>query len=517
MVELKNVTIILKNNGRPLIKDLNVTFNKGDKVAIIGEEGNGKSTLIKFIYDSSLISSYCNFEGQIVKKDIIIGYLEQSLSDEWNDISVCGFFLKENPNDEINYDKYNELSAIFSVLSKFRIDSEFIYSNQKVGTLSGGEKVKIQLAKIIYSNPDVLLLDEPTNDLDIETLEWLEEFINATNVPVIFISHDETLLENTANTILHLEQVKKKSDARHTIEKISYREYVEKRLGMIRKQEQIARKQRAEHQAKMERWRQIYQKVDYQLNTITRADPHGARLLKKKMKSLKSQEKRLEREKQEFLDIPDVEEGIYLDFDSNIYIPNSKNIINLSIEQLTINDKLLSSNIKLVVNGPQHLVIIGRNGIGKTTLLERIYNEIHARTDINVGYMPQYYETIMDPEQTAIDFIKTGSTVSEITKARTFMGCVKFTSEEMTDKIGNLSGGQKAKLLLLKLILQECNVLLLDEPTRNLSPLSNPIIRSVLAHYNGAIISVSHDRKYIDEVCDVVYELTTSGLKLKER
>ena len=129
----------------------------------------------------------------------------------------------------------------------------------------------------------------------------------------------------------------------------------------------------------MERWRQIYQKVDYQLNTITRADPHGARLLKKKMKSLKSQEKRLEREKQEFLDIPDVEEGIYLDFDSNIYIPNSKNIINLSIEQLTINDKLLSSNIKLVVNGPQHLVIIGRNGIGKTTLLERIYNEIHAR------------------------------------------------------------------------------------------------------------------------------------------
>ena len=127
------------------------------------------------------------------------------------------------------------------MLSKFRIDSEFIYSNQKVGTLSGGEKVKIQLAKIIYSNPDVLLLDEPTNDLDIETLEWLEEFINATNVPVIFISHDETLLENTANTILHLEQVKKKSDARHTIEKISYREYVEKRLGMIRKQEQIAR------------------------------------------------------------------------------------------------------------------------------------------------------------------------------------------------------------------------------------------------------------------------------------
>ena len=216
------------------------------------------------------------------------------------------------------------------------------------------------------------------------------------------------------------------------------------------------------------------------------------------------------------MDIPDVEEAIAINFGLNIYLPSGKNILNLNIDNLIMDQRTLASNINLVVNGPQHLVIIGRNGIGKTTLLKHVYDEISGREDINVGYMPQNYDDFMDLEQTAVDFIKTGSQAEDITKARTFMGSMKFTSEEMLSKIKNISGGQKAKLLLLKMILNECNVLLLDEPTRNLSPLSNPVIRNVLANYNGAIISVSHDRKYIDEVCDVIYELTPNGLFLKD-
>lgn len=442
-----------------------------------------------------------------------MGYLEQTLSKEWFNYSVFEYFLKNNPKDEIDCNRYNDLSQVASVLSKLKINSSLLESDQLIGTLSGGEKVKMQLAKLVVNNPDVLLLDEPTNDLDIKTLEWLENFISVSNIPIIYISHDETLLERTANIIIHLEQVKKKSNARHTIENMGYREYVEKRLGIIQKQEQVARKQRAEYQAQMAQWRQVYQKVDYQQETITRADPHGAKLLKKKMKSLKSQQRRLEKNADNFLDIPDVEEVINFDFDNNIYIPNGKIILDLHIPILKINDRILSQNIELKVNGPEHVVLIGKNGIGKTTLFKKIYEIMQDRKDINIGYMPQDYEELINPNITALEFLQEEGSKTEETKVRSFMGNMKFTSEEMLAKIENLSGGQKAKLLLLKMILNNCDVLLMDEPTRNLSPLSNPVIREVLANYKGAIISISHDRKFINEVCDIVYELNENGIK----
>ncbi len=514
MLELRNVSIKIKKNDRFIIDNFNFVLNKGYKVAIIGEEGNGKSTLLKFIYNNKLIDDYCWYEGEVIKRNLKIGFLEQQLNNLWDNTPVFEFFLKNNSNDEIDYDRYTDLAQASSILSKFKINLDLLDSEQLINTLSGGEKVKIQLAKLIINNNDVLLLDEPTNDLDIETLEWLEEFIKLSNIPIMFVSHDETLLERTANVIIHLEQIKRKRSAKHNIEKMGYRDYIEKRLGGIKKQKQIAKKQRADYQIKMEEWRKIYQKVDYQQKTITRADPHGAKLLKKKMKALKSQEKRINKESNEFLDIPDVEEAINFDFNNDIYIPNGKCIIDLNIPKLMIDNKILINNIDLKIYGPIHVILIGKNGIGKTTLLKYIYNEIKNRIDIKVGYMPQNYEDLIDPNLTALNFICPKEEKEAITKARSLMGRMKFTNEEMISLTNDLSGGQKAKLLLLKMILDKCNVLLLDEPTRNLSPLSNPVIREVLANYKGTIFGISHDREFINEVADIVYEVTFNGLKI---
>ncbi len=511
MIEFNDISITLKNNDRKIISNFNFVLHSNDKIAIIGEEGNGKSTLLKTVVNMKEVEEYANVSGN-VKCNYKIGYLEQSLNNDWNNESVINYFLKSNPEGEIDFEKYDELYKIYELFSKFNLKEELLDEHNIISNLSGGEKVKIQLIKIISNNPDILILDEPTNDLDINTLEWLESFINDTNKPFIYVSHDETLLENTSNGIIHLEQIKKKSECKHTIERINYKDYIFKRFNLLEHQEQVARKQRNDYNKKMEDFRRIYQKVEYRQNTISRGDPFGAAILKKKIGSMKSMEKRFEKEKENFLDIPDAEEAINIKFNENNSIPNGKVILDLNLDELKIDNKLLSKNIKFKINGPRHIVIIGENGVGKSTLLKIINNNLKERTDIKSGYMPQQYDDILDYNKTPIEYLSKGTSREELTLVRTYLGSLKFTKEEATSKIKDLSGGQKAKVLLIKLILDNNNVLILDEPTRNLSPLSNPVIRNILSSFNGTIISVSHDRKFINEVCDEKYELSSEGL-----
>lgn len=500
MLEIKDLTIFI--NDRYLIKNLNLILNNSDKLAIIGEEGNGKSTLLKSILG---ICEYAEISGNINLKGNRIGYLEQSISADKLDQSVYEFLFV----DETDY--YDKVNNLYKYLELINLTDDIL--KQKIRTLSGGEKVKISILKLLLNEYDILFLDEPTNDLDIETLEWLEKFINSTNKPIIYVSHDETLLANTANMILHLEQIKKKTECRHTLLKIDYDTYVEQRLRKIEKQTQVAKSEKREFTKQQEKLRRIMQKVEYQQNTISKADPHGAKVLKKKMHSLKSQEKKLD--EAELTEVPDVEESISFFFE-DVEMPRTKNIINLNIDELKVSDKILSKNIKLDVIGNIHLCIIGKNGVGKSTLIKLIYNELKDRNDIKVGYMPQTYDDILNNYEYVLDFISSQGNKEEITKARLLLGNMKFTKEEMIGKIKNLSNGSKAKLFLVKLVLDKCNVLILDEPTRNVSPLSNPIIRKVLSEYDGTIISVSHDRKYINETIDNLYILTTEGL-LKEK
>ena len=172
------------------------------------------------------------------------------------------------------------------------------------------------------------------------------------------------------------------------------------------------------------------------------------------------------------------------------------------------------NNVSLEIEKGEFLAILGRNGCGKTTLLRKIAESMMTRTDIKASYMPQNYEELLNHNLTPVEFLTEIGDKEEVSRIRTYLGSMKYTADEMLHKISDLSGGQKAKLLLLKMSMSGSNVLILDEPTRNFSPLSGPVIRDMLQGFGGTIITISHDRKYIREVADVVYELTENGLKL---
>lgn len=500
MLEIKDLSIEV--NHKIIIEKLSIVVNKGDKVAIIGEEGNGKSTLLKAIMNEC---SYAKVTGSINYKGNRLGYLEQMINEVNLEKSVFDYLFSD-----MN-DYYSKVNELYKYISDLKI-AEHILEQKTIKYLSGGEKVKLQLLKLLLENPDILLLDEPTNDLDIETLEWLETFINRETRPILYVTHDETLLSNTANTILHLELLYKKTKPVYNYIKTSYDDYINKRVRSINHTTQIAQKEKFEFKKQEDKLKQIRNRVDHELNTISRSQPHAAKMLKRKMQQVKSQERRMD--EKELTTVPDVEEAINFFFDE-IAVPNRKEILNINIPELKIGNHILGKNINIELSGNKHIVIIGKNGCGKTTLLNEIYKELKDRTDIKVGYMWQFYDDILLKYDNPISYIYEGGDINEIALVRRYMGNLNITREEMIADISKLSGGTKAKLILLKLMYDKCNVLILDEPTRNISPLSNPIIRKALSNYKGTIISVSHDRKYINEVCDSIYLMDNETIRQK--
>lgn len=510
MLQVKNLTITHRKDNRVLLDKFNLVLNDSDKCAIIGEEGNGKSTLLKLIFKEELVEDYVEVSGEIIRNNCCIGYLAQELTREEKAQTIYEFMCELPTFFELTPQE------LISAARKLKLTVELFYSEQKMGDLSGGEKIKLQLARLLLMRPDVLLLDEPSNDLDIASLHWLEEFINEAKIPVLYISHDETLLENTANKIVHLEQLKRKQECKYTVEKAGYRDYVDRRISGLAHQEQVARKERAEYEKQQEKFRQIQQKVEHAQNVISRQDPAGGRLLKKSMHRIKAYEARFEKEFENMTEIPETEDAIFIKFGEKASMPAGKTVLEYELPQLTVEDRVLAKDVFLRIKGPEKVCIIGKNGCGKTTLLRKIAEELLNRTDIKASYMPQNYEDLLDMNQTPVEFLSEVGDKEEISRIRTYLGSMKYTPDEMLHKIADLSGGQKAKLLLLKMSMSGSNVLILDEPTRNFSPLSGPVIRDMLQGFGGTILTISHDRKYITEVADVVYELTANGLNLYE-
>lgn len=502
MLVIKNLTLYLKKDMRTLVEDFTFSITQNQKVALIGEEGNGKSSLLKAIYDLDLVDEYLEVSGFIFKQNEIIGYLPQSLPADLSDISTHDFIY--TGFNEFDYGSY------YRYLSDLNIDEKLIGNDVLLKNLSGGEKIKIQLLSILMKNPTLLLLDEPTNDLDIEAIIWLENFINNISIPIMFISHDERLLEKCAGTIILFEQLKRKTVPKHTIENLDYKNFVAKRWASIENQERLANKEQEIFDKKMKRYREIYDKVERAQSNVSRQDPAAGKNLKDKMHSVKSMGRRFEKEKDNLTERPDYEESIYIRFSDNIYLPNGKTVLEYGGKSLVIGDKVLSDNPELTIYGAEKICIVGSNGSGKTTLLKDLIPKIISR--LRVFYMPQNYLEVIDMNKTPIEYLAQDTTKEEITKVRTYLGSLKFTVEEMNRPIAELSGGQVAKLYFSQLTSGEYEVLVLDEPTRNLSPLSGPEIRKTLAEFKGAIISVSHDRKYLEEVCDKIYLLNSEGL-----
>jgi len=514
LIQVKKLTITHKKDLRTIVEDFTFALQPGDKAAIIGEEGNGKSTLLKLIVNETLVEGYATWEGEIVRGKDKIGYLAQELTEYDKLLSIYDYCCEESGFFDLRPAELAEIAA------KVGLDIERFYSEQRVGTLSGGEKVKLQLAKIMFGQPDVLLLDEPSNDLDVETIRWLEDYVIRCPLPILYISHDEEFLRQTANRIIHLEQVRRKTVPRYTVAGMGYEEYVRTRLHNLEHQEQMARSERRDYEKQQERFRRIAQKVEHRQNVISRQDPHGGKLLKKKMHAVKSLERRFEKEFADMTEMPDTEDAVFIKFGELAYLPAEKNVLELNLPELRTecgensqtNNRLLAKNIRLRITGSEHVGIIGKNGVGKTTLLKKIADQLLIRPDLKAAYMPQNYEELLEQEKTPIEFLSVTGDREEAVRISTYLGSMKYTREEMFHPVSELSGGQKAKLLMLKMSITGCNVLILDEPTRNFSPLSAPVIRKMLAGFSGAIISVSHDRIYLREVCNKLYRLEPDGL-----
>lgn len=512
MLQIKDLTITHKYDLRVILENFNLVLNPGDKAVIIGEEGNGKSTLLKWMYQPELVEDYVEVEGERVCTGERLGYLPQELPEEDRDKSIYEFLCEAEMFWETDPRELSKLA------SRLHVSVEFFYGEQKMGTLSGGEKIKIQMVRLLLGQPTILLLDEPSNDIDIDTLEWLEKLIRETTQAVLFISHDETLIERTANRIVHLEQLCRKTKSRYTVANMTYDEYLKSRNLNFENQKRKAENDRREEDKRQEKLRKIMQKVHNEQNSVSRQNPHSGYLLKKKMRAVKSMEKRFEREAEDMTEAPEEENAIFFRLSKEAVMPAGKMVLKYDEECLKTQDlRVLSENVHLWVKGPEKVCIIGKNGVGKTTLLKQIASELLERDDIRAAYMPQNYEELLELDKTPVEYLAQVGDKEEITKIRTYLGSLKYTADEMNHAMAELSGGQKAKVLLLKMSLSGANVLILDEPTRNFSPLSNPVIRKILSEYSGTIISISHDRKYICEVCDTVYELTKEGCVLQSQ
>lgn len=432
MLQIKNCILTHKKDLRVILSDFKLTLNNGDKAVLIGEEGNGKSTLLKWIYDPRLVEDYAQGEGSRIFNGEKLGYLPQELEEDDRRKTVYEYFAAE---ENFFAQSPKELSWF---ANQFGVTKDIYYSEQMMESLSGGEKIKVQLIRLLMASPTVLLLDEPSNDIDLETLELLEHFLTEWDHILLFISHDETLIENTANIIIHIEQIMRKTKSRYTIVRLPYTEYIRARQENFERQEQLAYNDLRAKQIREDKYRRLLQKVEHAQAGVSRQAPSAGKNLKDKMHAVKSMGKRFERLNQNMTEMPEKEEAIFFKLGNDkSAVPDGKTVLEYSLEQLYTPDggRLLSENIHLLIRGSMKVCIIGQNGCGKTTLLKKISQTLLEREDICAEYMPQNYEELLDLNSTPVDFLDKSGDKEERTRIRTYLGALKFTADEMSHPI----------------------------------------------------------------------------------
>ncbi|AKL93858.1 drug resistance ABC transport system ATP-binding protein [Clostridium aceticum] len=503
-----------------IIKNITFSINKGEKVALVGMNGAGKSTLFKI-----LCQQLSYDDGELyVAKSTRIGYLEQNnilnlshtiydevisvfsdlvkMEEKLRDLEYNIAELGKNPNSskalETSMQEYATMLDTFNQKNGYGFRSEvrgvlrglgFTEEefHQPILHLSGGQKTRVSLAKLLLSKPDLLMLDEPTNHLDIEAVEWLEGFLKDYNGTILIISHDRYFLNQLVNRVMEIEN--------HQLESYhgNYTEFTKKK--------QVIREQQLKEYVEQQK------EITRQKDIIRRLHQHGTEKLANRAKSKEKQFAKIE----EISPPPSQQGKAKMQFQAAV---KSGNDI-LSIEGLgkSFDDTALFQNISFDIYRGERVALIGANGVGKSTLFKIILNKLQATAgdfrlghNVYIGYYDQEQEGL-NPDKTIIDEVWDEHTYMDQTEVRTLLGSFLFKGEDVFKTVSTLSGGEKARLSLLKLILSKANLLLLDEPTNHLDIDSKEVLEEALLQYDGTIFVISHDRYFLNRVATKIVDL----------
>ena len=497
----------------------NISFSVPDnaRIGLVGPNGAGKTTLLKIMTGQQEPTS-----GQFtINKGLKVGYIAQENAlDEYKTIwdEMLTVFdnlieknkritkmqeqIAEHPEDEDLLKRYDQLAYDFEQEGGFTYQAEiksilngFNFKEntwQKViGTLSGGEKTRLAFVKLLLQKPPVLLLDEPTNYLDLDTLDWLEAFLKNYQGAIITVSHDQYFLDHLANQIFEL------NFGKLTTFKGNYSQYVKERELMNSQQEAAYEKQ----QEKIKKEEEFIQKNLVRASTTKRA-----------------QSRRKALDKMERIKPPKHKQKVRINFTSDR--PSGKEV--LIAKDLTIGypDKTMVSDIDFQVNKNDRVAIIGPNGIGKSTLLKTIMKKIEPKdgsikygASLDIGYYDQELQSL-DPSKTVLDTIWDRHKTMPEKEVRSILASFLFTAEDIDKTVGQLSGGQKARLTLTVLSLEKDNFLLMDEPTNHLDIEAKEVLEQALNTYDGTLLFVSHDRYFINELANKIISVRDSHAKI---
>ncbi len=513
---------ISKSYGTDVIlDDISFHINSGDKVGIIGSNGAGKTTLMNILAGRTTADSGEFF----VARDNEIGYLRQrdSFCPEDTVIetveAVFSNLIKMEKEIELltsqiaesHADKHDELwqrlnslqhnferaggykyrSEMMGVLSSMSFGAD--YYERKTDTLSGGELTRLALACILLRKPKILFLDEPTNHLDIGALKWLEQYLKAYSSTLVIVSHDRYFLDEVVDRIFEI------SNHKLSTYYGNYTQYIEKKKAMIASR-QKAYKQQQEEIKRQEELIRIYKQ----------------RGTEKLAKRAKSREKLLG--KIDVLDNPEEHKKVMnIKFGEDVKSGNDV-ISGYALSASFESDKALFQNVDFDIKRGETICIVGANGIGKTTLLKIIAGIIPPRSGvINRGFNVEfgYYDQgqkLLDDSLTVMEQIHGEYRTFTNSEIRSILGRFLFTGDTVFREVGSLSGGEKARLALLKLMMSGANVLLLDEPTNHLDIESKEAFEAALSEYSGTVITVTHDRYFLKKMADRIFELNKGGV-----
>ncbi|NME82241.1 ABC-F family ATP-binding cassette domain-containing protein [Clostridium sp. SM-530-WT-3G] len=507
-----------------VLKDVTFSINEGDKIGIIGSNGEGKSTLFKI-----LTKELAQDSGEVfVDKNKTLGYLSQHLAlDSDNTIydemlsvfddlqrlekKIADLELKMNEPYDVNNAAYHEkiIKDYGTAQDLYENRGGYTYKgeisrvvkglgfteedfNKVISTLSGGQKTRVALCKLLLLKPDILLLDEPTNHLDLDAIEWLEEYLKTYKGTVIVISHDRFFLDSVTN---------------YTFQVINghvncYNAPYTKSLELMKKDHDAKLKAYNLQQAEIKRQEAIIEKF----RSFNR---------EKSIKKAESREKMLD--KMERLDAPDEEKSASkIKFEASV--KSGYDVLHVEKLAKSYGEKKLFSNLSFDLKRGEKIALIGENGRGKTTLFKIIMDKLKPDSgvkvlgaNVNVGYYDQE-QSNLHLDKTIIDEVWDDFPEMTTTQLRNVLGSFLFKGDDVFKEINKLSGGEKCRINLLKLMLSKSNLLLLDEPTNHLDIPSREALEEAILSYDGTLIVISHDRYFLNKVINRILELQEDGV-----